>query len=1610
MRQAFFRSFPSRLLRLVLAGTIAGLATLPLGAMAHDAANHAQPAAAAAANSTELTGRLGAIAVVDRTAGITRSYPLLELADGQRYRLENAGAVPTGVEVIVSGRLSGHTLVAENVRGTTAPGPLPKAAAARGELTGTIRVFHIDYADTTSEFGYTLSGDNGRRNVIDFGTPLPGIENGARATISGSVDGRGYISVDTIEILAPPSPVTSRPTLKTDVTASVVTTNYAVAALQFPNNTSAPFTYGSTPFTPASINTNVFGALPTKSAAEYYKEASYGAQLLSGAVTSGAGTTWLQATVARPTTCGSNAQLDAVLATIEGQSKTLAASAATNPVANLDWNSYPGGILYIADSLPCGWAGLGYIGFARAYTNGYQALWVVGHEMGHGFGLYHAGSVDCGANVISPSGCGVTEYGDPYVIMGNVNPGHFNAFQKNVLGYIQGGVANHLSGTTTYTLGPIESPGQSLYAVRIPTNNANRTYWVEFRQGIGFDAGFAGIGTLGAQIRIAYPFENQCSGCSGKYDDTQFLDMTPATSPFTDGALVNGATYTDTTVTPNISIKVTAASASALDVQVSAGGGAGSTTTTLASSANPSTVNQSVTFTASVTGTNPTGNVAFKDAGTTLTGCGSIALAGSGNTRTAACAISTLAAGVHSITADYAGDASNNSSSSSPLSQTVKTATTTALASSQNPSTSGASVTFTATVSGSAPTGNVAFASDGVSIAGCTAVAVTGSGNSRTAACATTALAVGSHAIVASYGGDGGNGTSSSPTLTQAVNSGGPVSTTTTLASSQNPSASGASVTFTATVNGSAPTGNVAFTSDGVTITSCSAIALSGSGNSRTAACATSSLTVGTHAIVATYAGNAGNAGSASSPLSQVVNSGGGGGGPGVTTTTLASSVNPSLLGSPVTLTATVNGSSPTGNVAFTSDGASIAGCNAIALAGSGNSRTAACATGTLTAGTHAIVASYGGDSGNAGSASTPLSQVVNSPSASPTTTTVTSGSNPATAGTPVALTATVVGNPPVTSGAASFTANGAPIIGCAVVPVTALGTATCNATLAAGAYSIVASYSGNASALASSSPIISQVVPFAAIGNTIQFASAAYSVNESTGGIMLTVTRIGDVSNAASVNYATAGGTATSGADFTATSGALAWLANDSSTRTVLVPIVNDGIAESSETFTVALSGAQGAALGAVSAATVTIMDDDGAATSMPGTATVVQHPYGTLSVQGGTLNGNTISNLQKNAVIQLGATVGAPGSFAKIDFQGFAIGAGNTLTIRSGAAGQTVYLANANATTADITGLLLAQGGNGAAAPSLVVQSVAGLNVNSAGSVIAPAGLALDTLGSPNTTGGDIVNQGWIDGGNSLALSAAKANGGGAFLGNALTVATFGNLNNPVNGAHFLANALQLYPSTGGNMSIALAAYGGAPQYINLMAHGNATFTMPSAWPNGSSLPANNRPVLPNEIRAAGVPNPAYGAGSIIVRATSNLTLDGGISQDLVFPGGLVLIAAGAIDLHGTSLDNGWTTSGQPFQGMFLEAASIVDTTAAPAILLRTNNLNWANFSVRPSLPVQTWTLQQQPGGAAQFAPSDASAPHLNFYWTTIEAAAANQCWNCLVNGQVIDFSVVP
>jgi len=191
----------------------------------------------------------------------------------------------------------------------------------------------------------------------------------------------------------------------------------------------------------------------------------------------------------------------------------------------------------------------------------------------------------------------------------------------------------------------------------------------------------------------------------------------------------------------------------------------------------------------------------------------------------------------------------------------------------------------------------------------------------------------------------------------------------TSVSSSLNPAVFGQSVTFQATVTGGAgtPTGTVDF-KDGATVIA-SARPLDGSA---VASFTTSSLSAATHTITAVYSGNAGYNGSTSANLSQVVNK-------AATSTALASSLNPSCAGSPVTLSASVTVVAPgagtlTGTVNF-KDGSTVIGSN-VALDASG---VAMFTTSALSAASHNLTAVYNGNGSFATSTSSPaLVQVVN--------------------------------------------------------------------------------------------------------------------------------------------------------------------------------------------------------------------------------------------------------------------------------------------------------------------------------------------------------------------------------------------------------------------------------------------------------------------------------------------------------------------------------------------------------------------------------------------------------------------------------------------------------
>jgi hypothetical protein len=221
----------------------------------------------------------------------------------------------------------------------------------------------------------------------------------------------------------------------------------------------------------------------------------------------------------------------------------------------------------------------------------------------------------------------------------------------------------------------------------------------------------------------------------------------------------------------------------------------------------------------------------------------------------------------------------------------------------------------------------------------------------------------------------------------------GSTASTTTVAAAPNPATVGQSVTFTAKVAaGSGATGTPTGT---VTFLNGSASLGTGTLNSGNATFSTSSLAAGTYSIIASYPGDDTFAASESVAISLTVNAA-----PVTiaTTTKLTSSSTTAVAGTKITFSALVSPASgsgvPTGSVAF-SDGKTQLGTST--LDGTGN---ATFSTTSLATGTHAISASYGGNTNYDTSTSFPVSITITAPSAdfsislSPTSGTVSDGNS----------------------------------------------------------------------------------------------------------------------------------------------------------------------------------------------------------------------------------------------------------------------------------------------------------------------------------------------------------------------------------------------------------------------------------------------------------------------------------------------------------------------------------------------------------------------------------------------------------------------------------------
>lgn len=312
------------------------------------------------------------------------------------------------------------------------------------------------------------------------------------------------------------------------------------------------------------------------------------------------------------------------------------------------------------------------------------------------------------------------------------------------------GSANHAASSGTLSPNQRVNPANSSVSLTASANPSVLGQSVSFTATV---AGYAPTGTIS--------FSDNGEPIAGCQNVTLVnRTATCTTTPATAGAHTIGAAYSG-------DANNSAAGGTLAQVVGQVG-----TTMTLTSSANPSVFGQTVTFTATVSGTSPGGAVTFKDGGTAITGCVAVALSGA----RAVCTIASPTLGPHPISADYSGDAANQPGSGALAQVVNKANTTTSIVASVNPSVADNVVTFTVTVRAVAPgsgtpTGPVDFyetLAPGAASVGALASPTLVNG---VATFTVSSLSAGVHSLLAVYSGDANFNANTSAIYSQTVNS-----------------------------------------------------------------------------------------------------------------------------------------------------------------------------------------------------------------------------------------------------------------------------------------------------------------------------------------------------------------------------------------------------------------------------------------------------------------------------------------------------------------------------------------------------------------------------------------------------------------------------------------------------------------------------------------------------------------------------------------------------------------------------------------------------------------------------------------------------------------------
>ena len=284
--------------------------------------------------------------------------------------------------------------------------------------------------------------------------------------------------------------------------------------VDFPDNPGVPVDRFGQPFTESAAQTLIDDAVN-----RFYVSSSYGKTSLRAKVTP-------IVRMPNPQTFYTPDNLNALLDDARNAARA----------AGFDTNNYHLDMVAFSQSALLNFSGISAVGNKGALLNGSFTFKTTAHELGHEYGLLHAGLWRTFDGTITGNGNAV-EYGDDFDMMGRgaAQTTHFNADFKRSLDWLTEKNVQTVTRPGIYRVFAFDTPTlmpQSIRALKIKRDET-KDFWIEFRQLL---TDFPNL-MNGALIHWDFPLNGRRL--------TQLLDMQPSTTSLDDSSLLIGKTFTD---------------------------------------------------------------------------------------------------------------------------------------------------------------------------------------------------------------------------------------------------------------------------------------------------------------------------------------------------------------------------------------------------------------------------------------------------------------------------------------------------------------------------------------------------------------------------------------------------------------------------------------------------------------------------------------------------------------------------------------------------------------------------------------------------------------------------------------------------------------------------------------------------------------------------------------------------------------------------------------------------------------------------------------------------------------------------------------------------------